>query len=157
MSKIIQLISKKNYCNSTNFQNHNKNINQTSNYFQRINETKNNYNIHYMNALNKNNISKQNLPFYKFIPSQNQEFYAINDGNVEYIIYNDEQEDINKNLNQKNNYTHLNNIKLIKTNNNCKENRNHHYTGNKIYEEYYSNKVLNTQPNTKIKFIIYLL
>ena len=108
-----------------------------------------------MNALNKSNITKRNLPSYKFIPSQNQEFYAINDGNVEYIIYNDEQGDINKNLNQKSNYTHLNNIKLIKTNN-CKENRKHHYTGNKIYEEYYSNEVLNTQPNSCKKIVKYL-
>ena len=91
MSKIISIISKNNYHNSTIFQNKNKIINQTSNGSQRINTIQNNYNMHYMKALNKNIIAKLNLPSYKYIPSQNQGFYSINDGNVEYIIYNDEQ------------------------------------------------------------------
>ena len=138
MSKIIS-ISKKSYYNSTNFQNNNKFLNKISSNSQTINKTQNNYNIHDKNTINKNIIKKKIFPSYKFTPSENQEFYTTNDGNVEYIIYDDEQGDLDENIYKKNIHTHQNNIKLIKINN-YSENIKQSCRDNKICEEYYSIK-----------------
>ena len=154
MSKIIS-ISKKSYYNSTNFQNNNKFLNKISSNSQRINKTQNNYNIHDKNTINKNIIKKKIFPSYKFPPSENQEFYTTNDGNVEYIIYDDEQGDLDENIYKKNIHTHQNNIKLVKINN-YRENIKQSCRDNKICEEYYSNEILNTQPNTRKKIVKYL-
>ena len=153
MSDLKLQISKQNKYQSNNLPSNLKKISKVSNKYKRINIPHKEYNKKYINSFKKKNYRIAS-PYLKFLPFENQEFFVNSKGNFEYICHNEDYKENENDFYQNNSDFYLHKGNFVDLHNYEVENQN--LKINKVYQIYYSNEILNTQPNTCKKIVKYL-
>ena len=153
MSDLKLQISKQNNYQPNNLPYNFKKISKVSNKYKRINIPHKEYNKKYINSFKKKNYLIGS-PYLKFLPFENQEIFVNSRGNFEYICHNEDYKENEDDFYQKNSDIYLHKGNFVDLHN--YEVGNQNLKKNKVYQIYYSNEILNTQPNTCKKIVKYL-